>query len=128
LFDAIFLTPHPSLTKYRDLFIVGCLTGFRFSDYSTLNPYHLKDGMLHVRQDKTGQAVVVPLRNDARNISRILFDPQNFGRLHARFFLSAASLSAEANVSAVFSQFRSGMLPRHSILPHNDNWKFRTVT
>ena len=50
------------------MFIVGCLTGFRFSDYSTLNRNQLKDGMLHVRQNKTGSTVVVPLREDVRKI------------------------------------------------------------
>jgi integrase len=59
---------HPCLIKYRDLFIIGCLTGLRFSDYSTLNRNHLKDGMLHVRQYKTGDPVVIPLREDARQI------------------------------------------------------------
>ena len=55
------LFENPGLIKYRDIFIVGCLTGFRFSDYSTLNPNQLKNGMLHVRQNKTGATVVVPL-------------------------------------------------------------------
>jgi len=59
---------HPCLIKYRDLFIIGCHTGLRFSDYSTLNQNHLKDGMLHVKQRKTGDPVVVPLREDARLI------------------------------------------------------------
>ena len=59
------LLTNPGLIKYRDMFIVGCLTGFRFSDYSTLNRSQLKNGMLHVRQNKTGATVVVPLRDDA---------------------------------------------------------------
>lgn len=62
------LSPYPALIKYRDLFIIGCLTGFRFSDYSTLNRNQLKEGMLHVRQNKTGATVVVPLRENARKI------------------------------------------------------------
>ena len=62
------LSQNPSLVKYRDLFIVGCLTGFRFSDYSTLHSSQLQDGMLHVRQCKTGKIVVVPLREEARFI------------------------------------------------------------
>jgi len=62
------LSGDPGLVKYRDLFIVGCLTGLRFSDYSTLGRHQLKDGMLHVRQRKTGATVVVPLREDARRI------------------------------------------------------------
>ncbi|HTE28589.1 phage integrase SAM-like domain-containing protein [Flavitalea sp.] len=62
------MSSKPGLIKYRDLFIVGCLTGFRFSDYSTLSAHHLKDGMLHVKQQKTGTTVVVPLRADAKRI------------------------------------------------------------
>jgi len=68
------LSKQPGLIKYRDLFIVGCLTGFRFSDYSTICCHHLKEGMLHVRQSKTGSTVVVPLREDAR---KILIDKYN---------------------------------------------------
>lgn len=30
------LAMQPQLVKYRDIFVVGCLTGFRFSDYSNL--------------------------------------------------------------------------------------------
>jgi len=62
------MSSKPGLIKYRDLFIVGCLTGFRFSDYSTLASHHFKDGMLHVRERKTGTTVVVPLRTDAKRI------------------------------------------------------------
>jgi hypothetical protein len=62
------MSSKPGLIKYRDIFIVGCLTGFRFGDYSTLASHHFKDGMLHVKQQKTGTTVVVPLRNDAKKI------------------------------------------------------------
>lgn len=56
------------LAKYRDLFVLGCLTGLRFSDYSGIKPEDLRDGMLHIRQTKTGASVVIPLRKDAVNI------------------------------------------------------------
>lgn len=62
------LSHQPQLIKYRDMFIVGCLTGFRFSDLSNLSPGHLKADMLHVRQKKTNLPVVVPLRSEAREI------------------------------------------------------------
>ena len=62
------LTSHTDLIKYRDLFMVGCLTGFRFSDYSTLGHHQLREGMLHVRQIKTGVTIVVPLREEVRKI------------------------------------------------------------
>lgn len=62
------LSANPNLEKYRDLFVLGCLTGFRFSDYSDIKPEDVRGGMLHVNQTKTLQTVVVPLRKDARKI------------------------------------------------------------
>lgn len=62
------LTINPMLEKVRDTFVLGCLTGFRFSDYSTVKPEEFRDGMLFVTQAKTGGRVVVPLRPEARAI------------------------------------------------------------
>ncbi|HEY4288706.1 MAG TPA: site-specific integrase [Puia sp.] len=56
------------LEKVRDNFVLGCLTGFRFSDYSTVKPEEFRDGMLFVTQAKTGGRVVVPLRPEAKAI------------------------------------------------------------
>lgn len=62
------LTMQPQLEKYRDIFVVGCLTGFRFSDYSSLQFDEYRNGMLHVIQKKTLAPVVVPLREEAKAI------------------------------------------------------------
>lgn len=62
------ISQQPQLEKYRDLFVLGCLTGFRFSDYSDIKPEEVRDGMLHVNQTKTLSTVVVPLKKDAKNI------------------------------------------------------------
>lgn len=62
------LSEHAHLCKYRDLFILACLTGFRFSDFSELQASELRKGMLHVVQKKTCSVVIVPLREDARVI------------------------------------------------------------
>lgn len=50
-----------SLDKIRDLFIVSCWTGLRFSDISQITPDVLNDGMITIRQSKTGGKVVIPL-------------------------------------------------------------------
>ncbi len=62
------LIQQPQLEKYRDLFVLGCLTGFRFSDYSDIKPEEVRDGMLYVNQTKTLSTVVVPLKKDAKQI------------------------------------------------------------
>lgn len=69
------LSSKSNLEKYRDLFVLGCLTGFRFSDYSDIKPEEIRNGMLYVNQTKTlSTVVVVPLRSDAK---KILIDKYN---------------------------------------------------
>lgn len=68
------LSQHQPLEKYRDLLVLGCLTGFRFSDYSDIKPDEVRGGMLYVSQTKTLSTVVVPLRKDAK---AILIDKYN---------------------------------------------------
>src|SRR5258708_4876782 len=65
---ALDLAYNPMLEKVRDTFVLGCLTGFRFSDYSTVKPEEFRDGMLFVTQTKTGGGGVVPLSPEATAI------------------------------------------------------------
>lgn len=45
----------------RDLFLVGCYTGLRFSDIKTLRQEHIKDGWLVKKMVKTGYVVELPI-------------------------------------------------------------------
>lgn len=45
----------------RDLFIVSCYTGLRFSDLIRVQKEDIKDNQLHIRTTKTDQFVVIPL-------------------------------------------------------------------
>lgn len=47
--------------KIRDLFIIGCLTGLRYSDYSRLTPDNIHDDILSIKTKKTGAVVHIPL-------------------------------------------------------------------
>ncbi len=50
------------LEKTRDLFLIGAYTGFRFSDFSTLNIENFgKDDVIQKRTIKTDQDVVIPV-------------------------------------------------------------------
>lgn len=55
------LSDNPRLDKVRDMFLLGCWTGCRFSDLDQIKPENIKDGLLHIRQQKTGTKVVLPL-------------------------------------------------------------------
>lgn len=55
------LTDEPKLERVRDLFLVGCYTGLRYSDFSVLHPDQIKDGYIETTQKKTGDPVVIPV-------------------------------------------------------------------
>jgi len=58
-----------SLESVRDLFIVGCYTGLRFSDLSTLQPSQISaNGMITVTQTKTGNPVMIPVHSAVSKI------------------------------------------------------------
>lgn len=54
------LTKTPRLERVRDLFLVGCWTGLRFSDLTNIHPEHVKEDVLRLEQAKTGGKVVIP--------------------------------------------------------------------
>lgn len=60
------------LTKFqeriKDLFVVGCLTALRYSDYSTLNASNFQDGYIVKLTQKTKTKVRVPMHDFVREI------------------------------------------------------------
>ena len=55
------LSQNSRLETVRDLFLIGCYTGLRYSDYSILKPEQIKDGFIETKQTKTGDGVVIPV-------------------------------------------------------------------
>lgn len=55
------LTTLPHLDRVRDLFLVGCWTGLRFSDFTSIKPQNIDGDFLHISQFKGSQKVVVPI-------------------------------------------------------------------
>ena len=58
------------LDRVRDLFIIACCTGLRFSDLKNLNTENItKDGnFLRIKTDKTNEIVVIPMHKYVREI------------------------------------------------------------
>ncbi len=61
-----------SIDICRDLFLIGCETGLRFSDFRAIQPQQIKNGMLEVRPKKTRNStntrILIPLSNRVKNI------------------------------------------------------------
>lgn len=62
------LSAKPHLERVRDLFIVGCWTGLRFSDFSNIKPENIQDNFLHITTFKTGEKVIIPIHWMVREI------------------------------------------------------------
>ena len=57
------------LDEIRDLFIIGCYTGLRFSDFTQLKPENIVDGnKIRIRTNKTNELVIIPLHKYVREI------------------------------------------------------------
>ena len=51
----------PIHEQVRDVFVVGCFTGMRFSDYSTIDTNAIRNNRLEFIQKKTGGKVTIPI-------------------------------------------------------------------
>jgi integrase len=59
-----FEAKHPVGTMARLALAIGVYTGLRRGDAVRVGPQHLRDGVLAVRQEKTGGALRIPLHTD----------------------------------------------------------------
>jgi site-specific recombinase XerD len=62
------LSGEKKLEKARDLFVLGCSTGLRFSDYSRINPANIKGDFIVISTEKTDTQVRIPLNDYSRQI------------------------------------------------------------
>lgn len=64
------LIANPKLDRVRDLFLIGCYTGLRFSDFSQIKSENIitEKSMLQIRTQKTGERVSIPLHITVKEI------------------------------------------------------------
>lgn len=62
------LTGNERLSRVRDLFVIGCYTGMRFSDVSSLQHQHVQDGFIRLHVQKTQSTVSIPITPKLRAI------------------------------------------------------------
>lgn len=49
------------LERVRDLFLIGCYTGLRYSDFTEITQENIKGGFIHITTKKTAEKVIIPL-------------------------------------------------------------------
>jgi integrase len=61
-------SPNPRLERVRDVFIIGCWTGLRFSDYTNIHKENIICNRLKLVTQKTKQIVLIPLHSSVKAI------------------------------------------------------------
>lgn len=79
------LSNYPHLIDYRNDFVLGCLTGLRFSDFSKLMKTDMRNDMLYKKQQKSDHWVVIPLRSEAIEILNNRFKKELTPSINAVF-------------------------------------------
>jgi integrase len=64
------LSKETRLERVRDLFIVGCWTGLRFSDFNDISPKNIKGDFIEIKTQKTKKTVIVPIHSYVREIMK----------------------------------------------------------
>ncbi len=62
------LTNNLKLERIRDMFVICCYTGLRYSDIVSIKPEHIIDGMIEIAQFKGKEKVTIPIRSIAEQL------------------------------------------------------------
>lgn len=64
------LSKNEKLQQIRDLFVIGCYTGLRFSDLSRIKKEYLTDDFLTIKTSKTDEQIDIPLFKIVKEIMK----------------------------------------------------------
>jgi integrase len=105
------------LESIRDLFIIGCYTGLRFSDFSELKTENIIEGnKIKIRTNKTNDVVFIPLHRFVREILKRNKNviPKAMSNPKMNFYLKHIGSLAKINDVVEFSITKGGKLEKTS--------------
>jgi integrase len=112
------LSDYPHLETYRSLFVLGCLTGLRFSDFSTLQRSDFRNGMLYKKQQKSDGWVVIPLRKEIADMFENEFKEDIPTVINSEFNLHIKELGRIAGITELIKfSYKKGHKDVVEILP-----------
>ena len=115
------MSDFPHLKNYRNLFVLGCFTGLRFSDFSTLEPGDFRNGMLYKKQHKSDGWVVIPLRKEVVDLFSNEFKYKIPKVTNAEFNRHIKILGKLAGVTELIKfSYKKGQKDVYKVLPKCD--------
>jgi integrase len=116
------LKDNPLLEKVRDLFVIGCWTGLRFSDLTSLSKDSIRYNTIAIKTQKTGIKVVIPMFNHTAQILEkynydlpVLISNQKFNE-----YIKEACKAAGINESTTKTITKGGL----PVTKAGEKWEF----
>ncbi len=114
------LSDKPNLERVRDLFLIGCHTGLRYSDFSQILPANITSNkagkFITVRTLKTDEKVVIPLNPKVQKILAQYDDhiPKALSNQKMNFFVKEVCKLAEINEPILITRTKGGIKTRNT--------------
>lgn len=108
------LSNKPYLDRARDLFLVGCWTGLRFSDFSQIKKENIKDRVISIKTQKTGEVVVIPIHSTVAKIMEKYKGktdnslPRSISQQKLNEYIKEVGKLAEINEETLISKIKGG--------------------
>jgi integrase len=116
------LSKNERLDKVRDLFIVGCYTGLRFSDLEQINKNNFikENSQIKIMTQKTGETVVIPVHKFVKQIydkyEGVL--PTSISNQKMNDYLKEVAVEAKLNDKVLISITKGGKRTHKPFFKH----------
>jgi integrase len=124
------LSESPALERVRDLFIVGCWTGLRFSDFTAIKPENIQGNFLQIKTFKTGEKVTIPIHPLVRKIMEKYSDkyqnslPPSISNQKMNDYLKEIAKQVDCLKVPVEAEYQKGGL---KVIETKQKWEFVTT-
>jgi integrase len=101
------LTNNPFLSKIRDMFLIGCETGLRYSDLNRLDWQHIEGNFIQIKVKKTTSRVIIPISTRVRRILESYLMPDFPSGIHMNYFNpEIKNIAFLAGINTKFSKWK----------------------
>ena len=111
------------LGQTRDLFIIGCYTGLRFSDFSQLTTENIVNGQIKINTQKTEQTVVIPIHWTVKAILEKYSDtakglPRPISNQKMNKYLKEIGKEVKLNDKVIVTTTKAGLRVQKTVEKH----------
>jgi len=117
------LSDNKTLDVARDIFLIGCYTAQRFSDYSRINSKYIKEvkggKIIDMIQKKTGEQVLIPIRPELETIlKKYDYNPPRTHEQKVNERIKLVCEKAKINELIETEEIKGGLKVNQSISKH----------